>query len=210
MEAYSFLDLCQKRALFAKKWCQFLTKTCTFYLVGTHSIWAAQCIKVDMVQWNFLGAWLLFFWWNWIPAYIWMEIEKLMQFFSSWMFGLLNNDIEWRPVFKTFLMWYWAKERTKGREGMLEIAILILQDISNVMLGTTFLAMPPPDICLHARLQGVKELQVAMMNIIIIIWCCYTSLLMRASDALKTNIFLSTIGNVRERGKSSITTILAT
>ena len=59
-----FLDLCQKRALFAKKWCQFLTKTCTFYLVGTHSIWAAQCIKVDMVQWNFLGAWLLFFWWN--------------------------------------------------------------------------------------------------------------------------------------------------
>ena len=52
---------------------------------------------------------------------------------------------------------------------MLEIAILILQDISNVMLGTTFLAMPPPDICLHARLQGVKELQVAVMNIIIII-----------------------------------------
>ena len=176
-------------------------------LIGAHSIWAAQCIKVDMVQWNFWGVWLLFFWWNGIPAYIWMEIEKSMQFFSSWMFGLLNNDIEWRPVFKNFLMWYWAKElANEGKGGMLEIAILILQDISNVMLGTTFLAMPPPDICLHARLQGVKELQVAMMNIIIIIWCCYTSLLMWASDALKTNIFLSTIGNVRERGKSSITT----
>ena len=39
---------------------------------------------------------------------------------------------------------------------------------------------------------------------------CKSSLLMRASDTLKTNIFLSTIGNVRERGKSSITTILAT
>ena len=62
-----------------------------------------------------------------------------------------------------------TSERNEGKGGMLEIAILILQDISNVMLGTTFLAMPPPDICLHARLQGVKELQVAMMNIIIII-----------------------------------------
>ena len=74
-----------------------------------------------------------------------------------------------KACFQDFLDVILGKRANKGKGGMLEIAILILQDISNVMLGTTFLAMPPPDICLHARLQGVKELQVAMMNIIIII-----------------------------------------
>ena len=86
------------------------------------------------------------------------------------MFGLLNNDIyRMKACFQDFLDVILGKRANEGKGGMLEIAILILQDISNVMLGTTFLAMPPPDICLHARLQGVKELQVAMMNIIIII-----------------------------------------
>ena len=133
------------------------------------------------------------------------KVDAILFKLNVWF---IKQQHRMKACFQDFLDVILGKRANEGKGGMLEIAILILQDISNVMLGTTFLAMPPPDICLHARLQGVKELQVAMMNIIIIIWCCYTSLLMRASDALKTNIFLSTIGNVRERRKSSITTYL--
>ena len=74
---------------------------------------------------------------------------------------------------------------------MLEIAILILQDISNVMLGTTFLAMPLPDLFARKIVgcegtsSGCDEHHYYHLMLL---------LLMRASDALKTNIFLSTIG----------------
>lgn len=168
-------------------------------LIGAHSIWAAQCIKVDMVQWNFLEAWLLFFWWNWIPAYIWMEIEKSMQFFSSWMFGLLNNDIEWRPVFKTFLMWYWAKERTKGREECLKLQFWSFKISQMSCWVLLFLR------CHHQIFVCTQDCRV-WRNFKWLWWTSLLSfdaatLLMRASDALKTNIFLSTIGNVRERGE---------
>ena len=78
---------------------------------------------------------------------------------------------------------------------MLEIAILILQDISNVMLGTTFLAMPPPDLFARkiAGCEGTSSgcdehhYYYHLMLLLMLMW---------ASDALKTNIFLSTIGEI--------------
>ena len=51
-----------------------------------------------------------------------------------------------KACFQEFLDVILGKRANEGKGGMLEIAILILQDISNVMLGTTFLAMPPPDL----------------------------------------------------------------